>query len=306
MKNDSKTSCLFYLGKGGVGKSTSSALTAVHLAQSGFNVLLVSMDPAHNLSDIFEKKFSEKPYPLTENLEIKEIDINYWIKKYLDEVESQIRRTYSYLSALNLEQYFGVIKYSPGIEEYALLLAYREILSRNKEKDYIIFDMPPTALTLKFFGLPEISLLWLEKLLDLRNEIIKKREIITRVKFGDKEVERDKILNKLNQQVKSYKEVKEIFRDKTKTKINLVMNPDKLSFSESELIVKRLNEFSLGINNVIINKYYPEFIPNHIEDRFVFKQILLFPKSNTPLIGLQTLKNYLLQKEPFESNFVRE
>ena len=134
MKNDSKTSCLFYLGKGGVGKSTSSALTAVHLAQSGFNVLLVSMDPAHNLSDIFEKKFSEKPYPLTENLEIKEIDINYWIKKYLDEVESQIRRTYSYLSALNLEQYFGVIKYSPGIEEYALLLAYREILSRNKKK----------------------------------------------------------------------------------------------------------------------------------------------------------------------------
>ena len=166
--------------------------------------------------------------------------------------------------------------------------------------------MPPTALTLKFFGLPEISLLWLEKLLDLRNEIIKKREIITRVKFGDKEVERDKILNKLNQQVKSYKEIKEIFRDKTKTKINLVMNPDKLSFSESGLIVKRLNEFSLGINNVIINKYYPEFIPNHIEDRFVFKQILLFPKSNTPLIGLQTLKNYLLQKEPFESNFVRE
>jgi arsenite/tail-anchored protein-transporting ATPase len=306
MKQDSKTSCRFYLGKGGVGKSTSSALTAIHLAETGNDVLLVSMDPAHNLSDIFEREFSEKPFQLSETLEVKEIDINYWIKKYLSEVESQIRRTYSYLSALNLEQYFGVIKYSPGIEEYALLLAYREILNKYKEKDYIIFDMPPTALTLKFFGLPEISLLWLEKLLDLRNEIIKKREIITRVKFGDKEIERDKILNKLNQQVESYREVKEVFSDKARTKINLVMNQDKLSFSESELIVKKLNEFNLGISDLIINKYYPKFSFSHIGERFTFRQITLLPGSDIPLIGLQTLKKYLLQKAPFENSFATQ
>lgn len=304
MKKNSETSCLFYLGKGGVGKSTSSALTSVHLAQSGFNVLLVSMDPAHNLSDIFERKLSEKPARLLESLQVKEIDINYWIKKYLNEVESQIRRTYSYLSALNIEQYFGVIKYSPGIEEYALLLAYREILNRNGDKDYIIFDMPPTALTLKFFGLPEISLLWLDKLLELRNEIIKKREIITRVKFGEKEIERDKILNKLNQQAGSYREVREIFRDNAKTKINLVMNPDVLSFSESDLIVKKLEEFGLETDTIVINKYSPEFRINEVDEKFKVRNRLLFPLSGEPLIGLEKLANYLRREMPFEDFLV--
>ena len=79
----SGTKYQFYLGKGGVGKSTSSALNAIHLAEKGKQVLLVSMDPAHNLSDIFEKKLSSKPYQLSENLIVIEIEISYWIKKYL-------------------------------------------------------------------------------------------------------------------------------------------------------------------------------------------------------------------------------
>ena len=299
----SGTKYQFYLGKGGVGKSTSSALNAIHLAEKGKQVLLVSMDPAHNLSDIFEKKLSSKPYQLSENLIVIEIEISSWIKKYLNEVESQIRHSYSYLSALNLEQYFGVIKYSPGIEEYALLLAFKEISEKYGEKDFIIFDMPPTALTLKFFGLPQLSLTWLEKLQELRNEIIKKREIITKVKFGSKEIERDKILKKLDQQVKSYTDIKKIFQDNNKTKINLVMNPDKLSFSESVLIVNRLNEFELEISGIIINKYSPEFLFEHIEEKFGFKPIQLFPQSDVPLIGLKILREYLSYKVSFENSF---
>ncbi len=293
MKKESKSVSLFFLGKGGVGKSTSAALIALYLSNQGKNILLVSMDPAHNQSDIFETSLSEKSYNLTDNLIAKEIDINYWIKNYLTEVESQIKHTYSYLTALNLENYLDVIKFSPGIEEYALLLAYREIKQKFSEKDYIIFDMPPTALTLKFFGLPKLSRLWLEKLLDLRKAIIKKRDIITKVKFGNTEIERDKILNKLNNQIEDYTAVSEEFEDDKKTILNLVMNTDKLSFSESELIVKRLNMINLSISNIIINKMMQGFSYKEIQKRFVHKSIKTFPLSETPLIGLSSLKNYL-------------
>lgn len=293
MKKESKSVSLFFLGKGGVGKSTSAALIAVYLANQGKNVILVSMDPAHNQSDIFETSLSEKPYNLTNNLFLKEIDINYWIKNYLTEVESQIKHTYSYLTALNLENYLDVIKFSPGIEEYAMLLAYREIKQKFNEKDYIIFDMPPTALTLKFFGLPKLSRLWLEKLLDLRNAIIKKREIITKVKFGNTEIEKDKILNKLNNQIEDYTAVSEEFEDENKTILNLVMNTDKLSFSESELIVNKLNMFNLSISNIIINKMLQGFSFKEIQKRFNHKSIKTFPLSKTPLIGLSSLKNYI-------------
>lgn len=292
---------IFYLGKGGVGKSTSSAVTAIQLAGKGFRVLLVSLDPAHNQSDIFEKRLSERPSQITRNLSAKEIDINHWIKKYLSSVENQIQKTYSYLTAFNLEKYFGVIKYSPGIEEYALLTAYKGTRDKYTEMDYIIFDMPPTALTLKFFGLPVLSLTWLEKLADLRKEIIEKRKIITKIKLGKMEMERDKILNKINQQTRSYQEIKAIFEDEKKTKINLVMNPDKLSFSESLLIKNRLSEFNLRINKIVLNKYYTGFSLDQIEKNFEYKTIQLFHKSDNPLIGVQNLENYLTAETKFEN-----
>ncbi len=295
----SKMVNLFFLGKGGVGKSTSSALTALHLASTGKDVLLVSMDPAHNQSDIFQVQLEEKPLKLTDNLLGKEVDIEYWIKNYLSDVEHQIKHMYSYLTALNLEKYLGVIKYSPGIEEYALLMAYKEIRKKFKNKDYIIFDMPPTALTLKFFGLPKLSILWLDKLLELRNEIIRKREIITKVKLGNKEFERDKILNRLVKQTDSYKVVKNIFEDQSKTILNLVMNPDKLSFSESELIVNKLHDFDLNIGNLVINKYYPGFSTKKIKHNFKYKGIQLFPLSEKPLLGIDVLNNYLNSLESF-------
>jgi len=119
-----KPKIMFYLGKGGVGKSTTSSLSAVEYALKGEKVFLTSMDPAHNLSDIFETKLGEKPHKLNDNLYVSEVDLDHWINDYLNDVQRQMTKTYSYLTALNLEKHFGIIRYSPGIEEYALLRAF--------------------------------------------------------------------------------------------------------------------------------------------------------------------------------------
>jgi arsenite-transporting ATPase len=290
---DKATKNIFFLGKGGVGKSTSSALTALHLSETGKTVQLVSLDPAHNQSDIFEKKFAEKAVKINENLTVKEVDIEFWVKKYLSDIQFQVKRSYSYLTAFNLENYLDIIKYSPGIEEYALLMAYKNIRKKAKNIDYIIFDMPPTALTLKFLTLPHLSLIWLDNLLDLRNKIIEKRQIITKVKLGKKEIETDKIRNKLNEQIKDYREVKTIFEDKGKTYLNLVMNTDKLSFSESELIVQNLSKFNISIKNIFLNKYHDSFDISEIRDKYKQADIQVFAASNKPLLGVNVLTDYL-------------
>ncbi len=294
---------IFYLGKGGVGKSTVSALTALQLALNGKNVLLVSFDPAHNQSDIFRKALSETPLRITGNLYAKEIDIDFRVKEYLSNIEKQVKQSYSYLTALNLENYFGIIKHSPGIEEYALVSAYSEISKTFSDMDYIVFDMPPTALALKFFGLPELSLLWLEKLLELRKEIIKKRDIITKIKLGKKVFERDKLLNKLNEQISGYSEVKKAFENKELTEINLVLNPDELSFSESELIIKKLAEFNLTVSGIIVNKFVPGNSFNRIKETFKNIDIKIFPLSQKPLLGLDSLEKYLQAIKRKESSF---
>lgn len=284
--------CSFYIGKGGVGKSTVSALTALALAEREFKVLLVSMDPAHNQSDIFETPLSEKTVKFNPHLWLKEIEIAQWIKKYLKDVQEQIRKSYTYLSALNLEHYFDIIKFSPGIEEYGLLLAYENISKEFNKFDYIIFDMPPTALALKFFGLPGLSLQWLNKLFELRQEIIKKREIISRIKFGKKEIEQDKILDKLNTQITQYGKIKSVFSNQQKTRVNLVLNPDKLSLNESLLIRQRLKEQGVDLNELILNKFNNENL-SHLQANFPGLKIKKLPASSEPLIGAANLNKYL-------------
>ena len=173
-----ETKLHFFIGKGGVGKSTASAISSAHLSNISQDTLLVSMDPAHNQRDIFEKEFSENPRHVADHLMVKEVDADYWIQQYLIETEDYIKRTYMYQSAFNLQNYFNVLQFSPGLEEYALLLAFENVLHTANGQDVIIFDMPPTALTLRFFSLPFITLIWLEELLNLRNGIYEKKEIM--------------------------------------------------------------------------------------------------------------------------------
>jgi len=284
---------IFFMGKGGVGKSTSAALNSVFLAHKGLKVLIVSLDPAHNQCDIFEKSFSDKAAQIAPNLSAIEIDQDYWIRRYLKDVQDQIKRSYSYLTAFNLEEYFKVIKHSPGLEEYALILAFNEIQQKFSHLDYLVFDMPPTALALKFFNLPTLSLVWIEQLLSLRQEIIKKREIITKIKLIKKERETDKVLNKINEMKKDYDELKGIFEDPEKTHVKLVLNPDQLSLAESLRILKELKDINVDLNQIINNKMHMNPVCVEINKAFYGYPMLNFPRSETPLIGIESLTRFL-------------
>jgi arsenite-transporting ATPase len=284
---------IFFMGKGGVGKSTSASLTSVYLAQQGFKVLIASLDPAHNQADIFKKDLSDRPTAITDNLLALEIDQDFWIKKYLKGVHDQINRTYSYLTALNLDKYFKVIKHSPGLEEYALILAFKNISEAYGKNDFLVFDMPPTALAIKFFSLPMLSLIWIEHLLELRHEIIQKRELITKIKVMKKEFETDKVLKKIKELKEDYETLKNTFESKERTHINLVLNPDKLSFAESIRILKGLKDIHISLNQIIYNKMQPDSSCAEIDQVFENIPRLNFPFSEVPLIGTDTLQKFL-------------
>ena len=287
-----KPQLLFFIGKGGVGKSTTSAITAVHLARNSHKTLLVSMDPAHNQSDIFQQNFSEKPRQVADHLAIKEVNVDYWIEKYLKETEKTIKQTYSYESAFNLQNYFNVLQFSPGLEEYALLLAFENIIHAFEDKDVIVFDMAPTALTLRFFSLPFITLIWLEELLKLRNQIYAKKEIISKIKVWGKEIEQDKVKAKLEILIHDYEHLRDHFMT-DETQINLVMNNDQLSFSEAFRIKKKLMDIGIDIESVLVNKSQSRVVPDEIRDEFNDQKIALFPFSSKNLLGYQAINEYI-------------
>ena len=250
------------------------------------------MDSAHNQRDIFEQDFGEKPQRVASHLMVKEVNVDYWIEKYLKDTEKTIKRTYSYESAFNLQNYFNVLQFSPGLEEYALLLAFENIIRTFEEKDIIIFDMAPTALALRFFSLPFITLIWLEELLNLREKIYTKKEIISEIRIGRKTIQHDKVKAKLEILIKQYERLRDDFKSEA-VKINLVMNNDKLSFSEAFRIKKKLMDIGIHIESVLVNKSNSKAIPDEFRDEFINQKIALFPISAKGLLGYKAIAEYI-------------
>ena len=176
-------------------------------------------------------------------------------------------------------------------------MAFETILKKYNSYQYLIFDMPPTALALRFFALPKLSLVWIENLLELRKEIIEKREIITKIKIGKKSFEQDKVLNKLNELKSQYKQLNEQFTDSGRINVNIVMNSDRLALKESERIYNSLKELGIPTADIFLNK-----LKQSAEQTFdlpsVFKNVTLrvYPLADYPLIGLSALDNYLSEK----------
>ncbi len=285
----------FFLGKGGVGKSTSSALTALALAKEGRKVLLVSLDPAHNQCDIFQRELSDRPRKVAPNLSAVEVEQEGWIQRYLSEVEERIHESYRYLTAFNLEKYFRVLRHSPGLEEHALIMAFESILERFTDADALVFDMAPTALSLKFFNLPSLTLVWAHHLLELRREIMAKREIITRVRLLDREIETDRVQRRLDESIGRYTELKRLFEDPRRTRITLVTNPDQLSLAESVRIAEGLEGLGIRVERVLVNKVTAAAEPavEGIRSRFPHPELVTVPRAEQPLVGLPALEAFL-------------
>ncbi|MBN2516831.1 MAG: ArsA family ATPase [Deltaproteobacteria bacterium] len=257
---------LFFTGKGGVGKSTMAAAAAWQLSRKS-RVLIVSLDPAHNLGDIFGVALQDNKSRYANTLFLKEIDLQKLSREYLQREINVLSGTYKYLQTLNLDNYFSVLKYSPGIEEYALLTSIEKIISNETDFDYIIFDTPPTGLTLRFLALPRVTITWIDRLIQIRQKILEKRYTIHRIRgplsneetvlnYSEKD---DDILKRLRKLNNNYQALNKTLQGEN-CSIILVFNPDILSLKESQRLIEGLNDLNLPLRLLINNKVTDENI----------------------------------------------
>jgi len=268
---------IFLIGKGGVGKTTCSSAIAVGLSRK-FRTLVASLDPAHNLGDVLMTKLNNKPKRVAENLYAVEVDLDYYTKKYLKNLEQSLKSLYRYLTVVNLDKYLEILHYSPGVEEYAVLEAIKDIIAR-KDFDVIVFDTPPTGLTLRIFALPRTTLMWLEKLIELRKKILNHRLAIEKVhgklvfKFGNEEIElpskeeEDAVICELKAYKSEIEQIQQVFTDKRSAVIG-VLNPDELSFLEMKRAKMALDKLGIPLKLLIVNKVDGEVNVSKIEKEF--------------------------------------
>jgi arsenite-transporting ATPase len=294
---------IFFTGKGGVGKTTMAAAMAWQLSQKR-RVLIVSLDPAHNLGDIFGVSVKKNAHRFTDRLWLQEIDLKKLSRDYLDREIDVLTHTYKYLQALNLDKYFSVLKYSPGIEEYALLTGIEQTIRREKDFDDIIFDTPPTGLTLRFLALPQVTITWIDRLKQIRRHVLDRRYTIQKIRkprIGDEKLKEvrlsfdekdDDILNRLKEMHKNYLDLSHILQRKN-CGVVVVFNPDLLSLRESERLLEGLNDLKMPVRLLIDNKLTEEnnAMAEQVDNSF------RKPVNHVPLIRVALSKEFYNGRE---------
>jgi len=259
----------FFMGKGGVGKTTCAASFALQVAKRK-RVLIVSLDPAHNLGDVLDVKVGDEPTKVTDRLYAIEVDFEGMIVKHLKSLTERIKDIYGYLRVLNLDRYVDILRHSPGIEEYAVLDKVIEIIKGNVKSnkyDVIVFDTPPTGLTLRIMALPSISSIWIDKLIGLRLAILDRRRIIEEV-TGEKikaivkgreiEIPSTREVDPIYKELIKMKEevdfITSIIKNDDMTKVVMVVNPEALPVIEAKRALDFLNVLGVRVKYLIVNK----------------------------------------------------
>ena len=242
---------IFVGGKGGVGKTTISSSLAILLSKVRSKVLIISTDPAHNLSDAFGQKIGKQPtqikgYQNLFGLELDpEKDVNNIEKlnKILHVDDPNKKESL----ITNMENSF------PGIDE-ANNLRYIASLLDNLDYDVVVFDTAPTGHTLRLLEMPNIIGKSLQKILELKLQFGSIIESVGGILGNEFDQKINKFFTNMNSLKESLEKIAERFKDADKTTFIAVCIPEFLSVYETERLIESLFKENIDIRNVIVNQ----------------------------------------------------
>ncbi|MGK5512021.1 ArsA family ATPase [Brevibacillus formosus] len=244
---------IIYTGKGGVGKTSIAAATAVKMAKQGKRTLILSTDAAHSLGDSLAMRIGPEPVPICENLwgqevnSLRETEKNWgivqgWLTALLDKAQ---------LTDIATEEMLVF----PGMEELFSLLQIKEHTQSGKY-DVVVVDCAPTGETLRLLSYPNVLNWWLEKMFPNERRLIKLVRPVAKF-INNVELPSDDVLDSVEQLARSLEELQRIVLDPEMTSVRLVLNPEKMVLSEAKRSFTYLNLFGFNTDAVIVNRVLP-------------------------------------------------
>ncbi len=295
---------IVFTGKGGVGKTSIAAATAVRAAALGYKTLIISTDPAHSLGDSFEIELGPSPVKVAENLWGQEVSVYGDLSLNWEVVREHFAHLMQVqgIEGIYVEE-MGVL---PGMEEL-FSLSYIKRYNESNEYDLLVVDCAPTGETLRLLSIPE-TFGWMLKLMrNMEKYVVKPviRPLSKRISRLHDFVPDTEVYDQVDHLFSSVEGIIELLSDDSKTTVRLVMNPEKMVVKESMRALTYLNLYGITVDQIVINRVYMEDVDGQyfkgwkeiqkkyiaeIETSFAPIPITQVPLFRSEVLGLEMLK----------------
>jgi arsenite-transporting ATPase len=245
---------LLFTGKGGVGKTTVAAATAVRAAGVGLRTLVMSTDPAHSLGDSFEVEIGSYPTPIIENLWAQQIDAQDRLEDNWREIQDYLTQVMNWAGVETIQaEELTVI---PGLDEIFALIDVRTHVESG-DYDVLVVDCAPTAETLRLLSLPEIMNWYIERIFPVERRVVKTlRPIVS--KMTTLPIAGDQVFGAVERLHRNLDAVKQILIDEKRSSVRLVVNPEKMVIAEARRTYTYLGLFGYRVDAVVVNRIIPD------------------------------------------------
>ena len=245
---------MLFSGKGGVGKTTLAGATAVRLALLGSRVLVMSTDPAHSLSDVFDVQLASRPTRLLEAtggglLDAMEVDARGMFSEALDQADDA--------KPSSLRDLMRLASETPGVDEFGAIEVLLQAMEQA-EHDVVILDTAPTGHTLRLLMVPQLLDSWFGKLLEMKTRIARAGRLFRRLMPGEhKAPDAETIRQTLEGGRQRIGSLKEVLTDPDRAQIILVTIPEAMGVLETRRTLQRLSSGGLPVATVVVNQLQP-------------------------------------------------
>lgn len=248
-----RTRTILYTGKGGVGKTSVAAATALRCARDGLKTLVMSTDPAHSLSDSLQVPLGGRPVEVEPNLWGQQIEANAEMERHWSSVRDWLSELLADrgVDAIAAEE----LTVPPGMDELFSLIELKRH-SESGEWDLIVVDCAPTGETLRLLSFPEVARWWLEKVFPWEKRLVSVARPFAKTLL-DIPLPNSSVYDDVERLVENLVAMSDILRDREFCSIRLVMTPDRMVISEAMRLFTYLNLYGYLTDAVVVNRVFP-------------------------------------------------
>jgi arsenite-transporting ATPase len=245
---------LLFTGKGGVGKTTVAAATALSCADLGLRTIVLSTDPAHSLADALDVELGPLAAPITEHLHGQQLDAQDRMEDSWAEIQRYLHEIFRWagVDALEAEELAVV----PGLDEVFALADIKHHASSGRW-DVVVVDCGPTAETVRLLSLPDVLGRYMERLFPVGRRVNRVVSPVlswmTNLPLAD-----DGVFAATQRFYDRLDGVREILSDGAQTSVRLVLNPERMVIAEARRTHTYLSLFGYHVDAVVANRILPE------------------------------------------------